>query len=199
GGPGSGKTTALEHLAAVLPRGEGIVILDETDVQPADVPIPANAGLFIWATSGPPQPQYADRYLTTFTLAPWTRDEWIEYLLAAHKEHCGDVLRRVQATDFPTVCDPPELWRVVLDQLVADESLPDGRAALRQFLAERLSNPLVLAQTQNACLYALVEPDRPPLWCAKGGKTPPDVARLLRHRSVQLLLAADRMASDLEQ
>jgi uncharacterized protein YjbI with pentapeptide repeats len=199
GGPGSGKTTALEHLAAVLPRDERILLLDDGEIDSIDSTINAQFGLIIFATTAPPKGLFADRHLIIFELAPWTRDEWIEYLLAAHKEHCGDVLRRVQATDFPTVCDPPELWRVVLDQLVANESLADGRAALRQFLAERLSNPMVLAQTQNACLYALVEPDRPPLWAAKGGKTPPDVARLLRHRSTQLLLATDRMASDLEQ
>jgi uncharacterized protein YjbI with pentapeptide repeats len=200
GGPGSGKTTAIKHLAAVLPRDQRVHLHDEEDVQSMDLASLTKVALVVYATStAPPTERRDDRHLAILTLAPWTRDEWIEYLLAAHKKHCGDVLRRVQVADFPTVCDPPEFWRVVLDQLVADESLADGRAALRQFLVERLIEPLVLAQTQNACLHALVEPGSPPLWGAKDGKRPPDVARLLRHRSTQLLLAADRIASDLEQ
>src|SRR5262245_48123623 len=83
GGSGAGKTTALRHLAAVLPAGAPVRLID--DGSPSQVPLGLalalmSQGVIVCAVAG-------DRcewlpVSDTFRLAPWTGDDLIEYLLA---------------------------------------------------------------------------------------------------------------------
>jgi uncharacterized protein YjbI with pentapeptide repeats len=69
--------------------------------------------------------------LAELKLAPWGRDELIEYLLAVHPEACKSVMSRIDAP-FSTDWNP-YLWRLVLDDMSADESLTLEGAFERRF------------------------------------------------------------------
>src|SRR5262249_39274466 len=78
GPAGSGKTTALMHLAAVLPSAAPIVL--EDDLGPARVDAPTDR-LLIYTPLKPHVDPAGDRHLATYCLMPWGRDDLIEYLL----------------------------------------------------------------------------------------------------------------------
>ncbi len=53
-------------------------------------------------------------------LAPWTRDEVIEYLLSVHRDRCAAVMARLRSQDdCVDAAGLPDLWRPVLDRLRA--------------------------------------------------------------------------------
>ena len=58
--------------------------------------------------------------LLTYHLAPWGRDDWIEYLLTEHRDRCASVMGRLPRGAAP---DPlggcPFLWRIILDYMAA--------------------------------------------------------------------------------
>lgn len=111
GPAGSGKTTALAHLAAVLP---GRIALFDEDAGAAQVQEAARAGLALYA---------GDRihripHLATLLLASWGKDEALEYLMAVHRAACGDVMPRLAADpDLAMLGGSAELWCAVLDRM----------------------------------------------------------------------------------
>jgi ABC-type cobalamin/Fe3+-siderophores transport system ATPase subunit len=100
GPEGSGKTTSLEHLAAVL-AGTKVYFFDHSlshdhDLLPSD-----NACWVVRATDV----GGAD----TYRLAPWGEDEWIEYLLAVHQHRCASVMTRLRvAADWDILHGNPD-------------------------------------------------------------------------------------------
>src|SRR4051794_2876391 len=76
GPPGSGKTTALRHLAAVFPDVAGLVLLDTNHI--ADLTQVGSYRLVVYAAIAP----QSGLNVTVFPMAPWNRDDLIEYLLA---------------------------------------------------------------------------------------------------------------------
>jgi energy-coupling factor transporter ATP-binding protein EcfA2 len=90
GEQGAGKTTALAHLAAVLPPAANAVLLDDfwQYVEPDRLVVACGS-----PNIKPMNP------LATYELAPWTDDELIEYLLAAQREACQSVMRRCRSAD----------------------------------------------------------------------------------------------------
>jgi ABC-type phosphate/phosphonate transport system ATPase subunit len=120
GGPGSGKTTALRHLAAVLPAGLSIRLVD--DFVDEDALNTSDAQVLIATRSrGRDAPEKVGNvFQSTFPLAPWTTDDLIEYLLHAHPRQCRSVMTRlksVSAAECYALASAPELWRVVLDRM----------------------------------------------------------------------------------
>jgi uncharacterized protein YjbI with pentapeptide repeats/energy-coupling factor transporter ATP-binding protein EcfA2 len=197
GGPGSGKTTALEHLAAVLPPGAPVLLLDEPTRE--EVLTAAKERLVVYAAA---EPVVVRSHKALYRLAPWDRDALIEYLLAAHCECCASVMGRLRDTDQKLFRGVPELWRIVLDELARDLSLPDARAALHRYLDAQLPDTDLLQRARSACLNALV--------CEHASAPPPveqlgeagfikGLVRVLRHPEVQRLLAAERVAADLRE
>src|SRR5438094_433266 len=83
GSVGSGKTTALHHLAAVLPSDAPVNLLAETEAFAWDPT--AAAGLVVRAAASPG----AEPGVVNYRLAPWGHDDFIEYLLAVHRERCA--------------------------------------------------------------------------------------------------------------
>src|SRR5690606_19448811 len=84
GGPGSGKTTALEYLAGVFGSTGSLLLLDE----PKE--IPATDRLVVATTSRKPTAKDIE-----LRLAPWGQDDLVEYLLAQHHDECGSVMARL--------------------------------------------------------------------------------------------------------
>jgi uncharacterized protein YjbI with pentapeptide repeats/energy-coupling factor transporter ATP-binding protein EcfA2 len=161
GGSGSGKTTALQHLAAILPpwaRGR-VRLLEDLDLtaiasagpdplvilalDPNEVATPGHEKVVI----GYPGHEQAilDHLVSSgkpslYRLAPWDQDDAIEYLLATDREACASVMGRLKASrDFSFLDGIPELCSVVLDRMAHDESIGDVRAALRGALAARIA------------------------------------------------------------
>jgi uncharacterized protein YjbI with pentapeptide repeats/energy-coupling factor transporter ATP-binding protein EcfA2 len=191
GPAGAGKTTALQHLAAVLPPEYGITLID--------TPLPTDAlstphCLVVQATT------VRIEHSMVYWLASWQHDDLIEYLLTANRQRCAAVMARVQPADFALLGGLPELWRPVLDRLVADDRLPGPRQALHRYLQEHLSDTDLLERTRSACLNAELATDPDPISTLQGLARPgfaASLVRLLRLSSVSCLLAAERIAADL--
>jgi uncharacterized protein YjbI with pentapeptide repeats/energy-coupling factor transporter ATP-binding protein EcfA2 len=195
GGSGAGKTTALEHLAAVLSPASGVLLLDEPDL--AAVAAAGATSRVIYAAAKVPS---GGAPVTVLRLAPWGRDELIEYLLAAHKDRCASVMARLRPQDNALCEGLPDLWRAVLDRLAGDDTIPDAPTALRRHVAAFLVDTDLLQRTRSACLSAVVTPggEGPgPLWQLVQHGFPEGLSRALRHRTVQMLLAADKVVGDL--
>ncbi len=222
GGPGSGKTTALRHLAAILPpwAQDRVRLVDELDLGPVSMAFEVTGRLVILFKDSFPA-KTADQILVqaishlsrchfvTYRLGSWSNDDLIEYLLSAHRDRCGSVMARLKASgDGGFLKGIPELCAVVLDEMARDESIGDVRTALRRALAERLDDhPALREPIEDICLTAIGEntnrvPDLSLFELRGDGSTAEALAvallRLIRHRPVGLLLAADRITSILE-
>jgi hypothetical protein len=193
GPAGSGKSTALAHLAATLPDATEIIFQD--DVREADEA--ATQRLVLWAVSH----YLSGPWLAVFRLAPWGNDEVIEYLLAAHVKECKSVMARVTPGDRALLGGVPELWRLVLDRLAADLSLADGRSALVGYLHEQLPSDELWRLASERCLKAVLHGETAQIFPAEllGGLASADVLRVLRQAEIQLMLAAEHVVADIQE
>jgi uncharacterized protein YjbI with pentapeptide repeats len=188
GGAGAGKSTALAHLAAVLPEAEGMAFLDNESPESA-ICRKLRGETVIMAFEDEVRSE-AD---ACFELAPWTQDDLLEYLLAAHPRECGALLARIRlAGDGAPLQGNPELWRCVLEELAAEPALPSARGALEQALGRVFERSDDRWYAEECCVAKLAgDLDR---WLTLTGKLtreiPPDEFGLLRHQYPQLLLAA---------
>ena len=216
GGPGSGKSTALRHLAAILPpwARDRVRLLDQPDdghpldssqEKAADFVAGADRQLIILV----PRNSSLIEGVPVYRLASWGQDDLIEYLLAVHPERCNSVMVRLRASgDRGYLNGIPELWTVVLDRMAGDESIGDLRTALRRDLAARLDGrPALRERVEDFCLDTIRQTHNPwpalPVSELPRGETPEgrfgsDLARLIRHRATALVLAADKLASLVE-
>lgn len=192
GPAGSGKTTALRHLAAVLPPAAPVLLLDEDEPTPVLGDEPEQLVLQAEvSSSGVPRSRVC-------RLARWTDDDLIEYLLAVHHDRCADVFARLPDRDW--LAGIPQLCTIALDVLASDASTGGARAAVRHHLGTLLREGRLLDDARSACLDALTEgglnvlrPDADFVQAA----FPAEAVRLFRHAQVQLLLGAERISEDL--
>ncbi|MCA9075169.1 MAG: pentapeptide repeat-containing protein [Planctomycetaceae bacterium] len=149
----SGKTVALQHLAAVLPDADSIHLIDNAhsddppgfdDERPIICTLQTTSG---W------------RGATELRLCHWSRDEWIEYLLALHPDKCGDVISRVGDGHF--LNGSPLWWSIALDALASDEIVPNVHAAVRKHLNAVLTSDELRRHVERYCLLACDESDEP--------------------------------------
>ncbi len=182
GGPGSGKTTALAYLETLF--GEEFTWLDE----PASLnAIELGRERLVLATSSS-----AARGEKPLRLLPWIRDDLVEYLLSCHADCCRDVMRRLGAhADKPLVA---ELGQVVLERFASDSTLEDPTEALLQEVLERSRTQRSVVDAGKASLALLcgLNTSRHLSWLVPFKQhAPPNLRSLLRHRMVQLPLAAE--------
>jgi uncharacterized protein YjbI with pentapeptide repeats len=136
-----------------------------------------------------------------YHLALWGRDDWIEYLLAEHRDRCASVMARLLSSDRPETHDgSPYLWRIVLDRMAADDSLATPREALLRHVYSLVGDPALLPKVQAACIEAVVSPKKAesksaPSSAQQLSETLPSL--LLSHPGLRLLVAADKVAADL--
>jgi uncharacterized protein YjbI with pentapeptide repeats len=108
---GSGKTTAIQHLAAVFPGR--LVLVDDMGGHTL-ARKEARSHLVVYA---------CDRihdvpHLATMVLAPWGLDEALDYMMAVHPDACARVLPLVVADpDMGSLGGIAELWCAVLDRM----------------------------------------------------------------------------------
>ncbi len=227
GGPGSGKTTALRHLAAVLPpwsRGR-VRLLEDLDftamasagpdalvILALDSSEVAKPGYENMISGCPPHELAAlDHLLSSrkpclYRLAPWDQDDAIEYLLATDRDACASVMGRLKRSGGLDLLDGiPELVATVLDRMARDESIADVRTALRDELAGRIeATSLQRVHVEDLCVDAFrntANGELPAAIARLAGGDPAGVhlARLIRHRPATVLLAADRIAVLIER
>ncbi len=191
GGLGAGKTTALCHLAAVLPARNDVSFLDDADISRVAVESAVRVVVFSSRTA---YPNLAEIILE---LTPWTDDELLEYLLAAHPSRCASVMRRVQSVSDRHLAESlPELWQVVLDKMAANDQVTSVRGALEHELAGQLTDADLRRLAAFYCLAVLL--DQPSIAETKSrqlsdSRVDERLWRLLRYRPVQLMLAAEHV------
>jgi uncharacterized protein YjbI with pentapeptide repeats len=193
GPPGSGKTTALAHLAAVLPTDDKIVCLDEP--LPAEMNLYTPEHLVVYTTSSADSNPLG---VGPFRLAPWTRDELLEYLVAVHKDQCGSVISRLPARGGLAFDGSPDVWRIILDRMAGDASIPEAQTALSRYVESLLGNADLASQARRGCLDLMTAADEAmTLEKLQKARFARECDHLLRHRAVQLLLAAEQIVHEL--
>jgi len=206
---GSGKTVALEHLAAVMHRdrpADAVALIDGGPFEPAE--LRGRDGLAVYASTIPP----ACPVLAAFEMAPWAQDDCIEYLLATHRERCRSVLKRLAdaagdesaGVTASTLEGLPELWRVVLDEMADDESIATPADALRHFLAAHLTDPTRRDAAMALCLrsFCAQHPENEPMPAdfhdpAELARLDPFMRRLVNFRTIRALLGGQRIVWEL--
>jgi uncharacterized protein YjbI with pentapeptide repeats len=198
GRAGSGKTSALRSLAARLPKGSIVELIDEPS---RDRVLELCDRMLVVYGAELPQ---ALEHRATYVLARWGEDEALEYLLAVHKDRCASVMKRIRAAgdDLP---ETPDLWTICLDRMAEDESIASWEAALRRHLDRRVPARFRRRARQicwrRIAWPAAKGPDEVTLWGHSGllgfllgrGLAKEDI-RLLRHPDVRMMLAAERLA-----
>jgi uncharacterized protein YjbI with pentapeptide repeats len=187
GEEGSGKTTSLAHLAAVLGDAGRIEFLDEPVLADA---LAAAADKFVVFTAL--DAKEIDGW--TLRLLPWSRDELIEYLLAVHPDSCRPVMQRI-GDYWARMPGSPLVWRIALDDLAAHPELPSVESALKQRLDDTLptdklkdtARQYALAVLLNLTGAAATHQRR----LVKHGNS--NVIALLKCGVLQLMLAAEQI------
>jgi uncharacterized protein YjbI with pentapeptide repeats len=193
GGPGTGKTTALQHLVAVFGPIEGVHWLDDAaafDFEPR--------GRAVY-TRGTP---FAECGTVLTTLASWTDDELLEYCLNRHPDKCSSIFERCRAMPNRDRLEGiPELWAIVLEGLAADDSANDWR----KVFADRLSSTLPEKAARHArdyCLATLLDYTDQAQTARRGLAAEGwsiDRIPWLRHRAVQVSFAAVDVVERLDE
>lgn len=149
GGPLMGKTTAIEYLDQVFAAERNLTLVDASaHLQHCFAPIGR-----VTVSTAPSV--YGTASLGKYQLAPWGQDEWIEYLLAAHKSRCGSVMNRLRATrEFSFLGGNPGLWRLVLEELALNDSISSASEALRWAVTHLFSTSPAYHSLQKFSLVA---------------------------------------------
>lgn len=191
GGPGAGKTTALAHLAAVLPQSSLVDFRD--DASPDVVFVQSACPVRIAAIRS----NQHDRSDIVFCLAPWTQDDVLEYLLARHPGQCASVLRRVRAAADRHLPDGnPDLWTSILDEMAANQSTSTIRMAIERCLQKSFERTDERWYAEEYCLATLAKDYSGAMTALEKMPAPKQDALpfpLLRHPVVQRITAAAGM------
>ena len=183
GDRGSGRTTALQHLAAVF-AGEPRLSL-------VDVGHPAQplAGVCVQVGG------LSDAADVVMHLAPWSDDDVLDYLLALHRDRAAAALSTWRGDRFADGLGRwPGLCRAVLDHL-AEGRGDDVIAALRRVCDEQLPGRERFRAREMALLLSLdADADDDPALRAPGPAAP-----LLASPAVRAQLAAERMVQRVER
>ena len=113
GGPGSGKTTALKHLAAILTDRDsssnemGYEFLDEPRTK-EEILLQAHKRQIVFTSEGI---LFDDQDWPKLQISPWDEDDLMEYLMGLHPERCGAILAALRQTDDGEKLEGiPKLW-----------------------------------------------------------------------------------------
>jgi len=197
GSEGAGKTTALAHLSEVFKGDQHFAFIDDADN------LESTTVCENYHTLGDSVLVIAARHSPISTghkvlqLEPWRVDELIEYLLAAHHSHCGEVLQRLG--DGARQSWNPRIARIILEQLVSNQELHDASSALLDYLHHELPGESQFEAARKLCLAyqkggsgeALLS--LPP----SIGLIPLHVKKLLKDYLVQVPLAAEQVSLNL--
>lgn len=186
---GTGKSTALAHLAAVLPLDVNVQLLDRARVD--EIREAAERSLVVYAGLQAPG------NIAELEMAPWGNEDFIEYLLAVHRPRCKAVMARVlSSTDRAVLGGTPELWRRVLDQMAADDFIGPVEA-LRWVIAAELADPNRRAAAGRFALRLTASGAPSTAGDYEVAVERSALARLIMHEPVRVFLAADALMTEL--
>lgn len=191
GPAGSGKSTALCHLAAVFESDDRFAFLD----QPTSDQVAKFKHLkFVVATA-----RMGSRQLTELRLASWRADELVEYLLAKHRALCTSVMTRLGSATRRSWS--PQLATILLERFAANEAAFDADFELFEHIKERIPDTAQRAVVGRICLQQLC-PDctelPPPISQLAAAGCSQEIQSLVCHSLIQLPLAAEALIGDLE-
>jgi uncharacterized protein YjbI with pentapeptide repeats len=130
GPKGSGKSTALRAIADAFAGESLLVALDEPRVE--EVKVQRGEKLVVYTARA--DVQTSD--LARLEMAPWSRDELIEYVLAARTDRCASVIGRLQASSSEaSLPGSPFLWSIVLDAMIDHDDLGGALDAIEAHIA----------------------------------------------------------------
>ena len=200
GPAGSGKSAAIAHLASLFGDRTFLTLVDGAGAKSvAELQETAKFRLVVFTRDGATR---AASEADPWRMASWTREDCIEYLLAAHHKQCADVMRRVMADrQWSWLGGSPALCRPVLDHLARDTTLTDARSALWHELQLRLGTPEMRLAAGEYCAGLLAKSPSLPVAAAKlwkSGSLEQEIRSLLKHAQVQTLLAAEHLAERLK-
>jgi len=131
---GEGKSTALSHLAFLFPLqiADGRLRLEDEAW-----PLQANKAVVTVRTA---RDAICD---VMMRIAPWGRDDFIEYLLAMHPSQCASVMERLKHShaNMLFASGSPAVWRMILDRMASDVTQSDIEMTLLGELNKRINNP----------------------------------------------------------
>lgn len=189
GDAGSGRTTAIRHLAAVLPSKPHLRFVDHSDQLPDEL-TPKSIGNLLVITSideGGNRKGTGEHILADYRLARWSMDDVIDYLLFRWPDRCASVVARLKTADelrggeCESLEGIPGVWRVALDRMAQDETLTSPVDVVLDEIATLLGSPERLSVLQDFCLIVAAKRSLP--------KVSPDIGN---HREQIIRLTAPR-------
>lgn len=216
GDVGSGRTTAIRHLAAVLPPKPHLRFVDHSDQLPEEITSKSIGDLLVITSieEEGERKRSGDCLLADYRLARWSMDDVIEYLLARWPDRCASVVARLKAADEE--CDGeseslegcPAVWRVALDRMAQDESVTSAVDAVQDEIAELADSSECLSAVQDFCHFWVMVPEAPSILEKiareigqpvghEFGEQRDQIIRLAAPRGIRLRLAADRVIATL--
>lgn len=169
GGQGSGRTTAIRHLASVFSGKPHIRFVDHGQSISEEVKAESLDDVLLIATineSGP-QTRRTGHLLADYRLAKWSFDDLIEYLVTCWPDRCSSVVACLKklttraSSFFDTLDGDPGAWRIALNRMAEDESVREPLDAVIEELSRLIGSPEKLAEWQD--IY---------LWLVLGGSAP---------------------------
>src|SRR6267142_529412 len=184
GPAGCGKTTAMGEMARVFGDDDRLKLVDDCHTVKAET---RRTKLVIFTSR-----QRA--IAAAMELAPWGRDEWIEYMLGRWRGSCSSVMGRVLNDSFADRLEGnAELWAAVLDEMAVGGDFLDVRGALRRRVARVALTSQRHAEGAGLCVRVLTHQLPEAQFAMSFLPMEKDFSLLLRHRAVQVLLASDML------
>ena len=161
---GEGNVGALSHLRAVFAdqvtsgqlRLESKTLLSLDQADPLVTICTDPSFLFLFPTG---KQIHDGEFDIVLRLAPWGRDDFIEYLLAKHPKQCASVMARLEHADVGYAGGSPVLWAMVLDRMAGNESKTDVETIVLEEIDLRINNPALSAAVADRLIFP-TEPDR---------------------------------------
>jgi len=206
GQAGMGKTTALEHLSEVLTAAE------QSNVRFHDEPgrdeIVNRTRDQVHICTRRPNQDPTETFVSLH-LTGWCEDDAIEYLLARHHDQCGSVISRLNSSrenqiEYQLLVGCPETIVLLLDRMAEDETITSVNQCLRDVVSELFPEGELRKPSGEMCLYTFLQRDLPrhqtwkklqeiPAWKQINERHRELPRKLLRHRYIQTLLAAEEV------
>jgi uncharacterized protein YjbI with pentapeptide repeats len=129
GEAGSGVSTALQYIASAFQSNDALIIEDWNRAASSFAQPPSGTMMSLRTSRS------ANPAIRSCRLLGWSRDECIEYLLAAHPSHCASVMQRIlNDSMIDRLRGNPSIVRQVLDELAADLDLADVKSAMQRLI-----------------------------------------------------------------
>lgn len=205
GETGSGRTTAIRHLASVFSGRPHIRFVDHWEsISETITAETIDDLLLITAISGSgPQARAGGHLLADYRLAKWSFDDLVEYLIKRWPHRCASVIARLkQAADrtadsLDVLDGNPRAWRIALDRMADDESVCEPLAAVVGELTRMVGSPEKWAQWQDMNLSLVLGESLPgerPFFTSQVD----EIAQLSSLSGVRLRLASDAVVATLQ-